>query len=136
MEAVEKAHIVDAIFRNPHRKQNLTKEEADKVGELLGQVKSKSKSEIASIVPVFELTWRIFVTCSTRVTQELIEKYQQNEAELRHSLLEAKREAGRKIIKETGIEYNTEAQLEQVLRIMSAFENDVQQRSSNWAFLS
>ena len=60
MEAVEKTQIVEAIFQNPHRKQNLNKEEADKVGELLGQVESNLKTEVLLIVPVFDLTCYFF----------------------------------------------------------------------------
>jgi hypothetical protein len=74
VEAVEKTQIVEAIFQNPHRKQNLNKEEADKVGELLGQVESNLKTEVLLIVPVFELTCHLIDlqnTCHPRTYCEV-----------------------------------------------------------------
>ena len=51
----------------------------------------------------------------TRVDQRLIEIYQDQEIKLQNRLKESKKEAGRLIIRDNGLEIDTDAQIEKVL---------------------
>ena len=51
----------------------------------------------------------------TRVDQRLIEIYRDQEIELQNRLNESKKEAGRLIIRDNGLELDIDAQIEKVL---------------------
>jgi hypothetical protein len=86
IEARKNTQTVTSRAQNSHHNFNLNREEAAKVGLLLG----------------------------TLCTAELVKEFQQKEDHIRNQLLEAKRAAGRRHIESHGMNFDKEAELEKV----------------------